>query len=615
MNNRLEYLEFMSKSNSITNTRRLYDKALQALPVTQHDLIWTSFLRWVKSVNIPELSYRTFKRYVMFNADGFELLVQYLIDSGDYSMMIREVVRGLEMGNNSLNYYLISKITDVISEQGKFVVADAKYMDLLFRRCIAHYPDEIGPLWCKFAQCYIHLGEVQRANDIFEEGMDSVATIRDFTLVFENYVKIIELLVHTQMSSSLESNNTDLDLLLSKLEYLVEKRSLLINSVMLRQNPSNVVEWMKRIKLLKDDSRQQLLTFIEALKTIDPSNCFGKLSSLWLGLAHFYESKDDLSSCRSVYENAVKVKYRNLSENMYVWSSWAEFEIRYYNEREALNVLQRALSDSNYQSKVPKNQLFANVKLWAFYLDLLTSLGTVDACKSAYEKAIDFRVINPTMVLNYASYLQSFSYYEESFAMYERVVEMFNFSEARILWLRYIKQFDDRYKGSKIERMRDIFGNVCKVVPTEYAAEFYILHANFEESHGYDRNAVSILDKATKVVPSNQKYDMYVLFILKIELLFGITKTRQAYERAIMDLDDVSSRQMCINFAGSERKLGEIDRARAVLIYGSQTADPKRDMQYWEYWQQFEEVHGNEDTYREMLRIRRSTEAAYAQIL
>jgi len=35
------------------------------------------------------------------------------------------------------------------------------------------------------------------------------------------------------------------------------------------------------------------------------------------------------------------------------------------------------------------------------------------------------------------------------------------------------------------------------------------------------------------------------------------------------------SREMCIRFADLERKLGEIDRARAVYMHASQMADPR----------------------------------------
>jgi pre-mRNA-splicing factor SYF1 len=60
-----------------------------------------------------------------------------------------------------------------------------------------------------------------------------------------------------------------------------------------------------------------------------------------------------------------------------------------------------------------------------------------------------------------------------------------------------------------------------------------------------------------------------------------------------------------------ERKLGEIDRARAIYVHCSQICDPKTSTKFWQIWREFEIGHGNEDTVREMLRIKRSVQATY----
>ena len=104
------------------------------------------------------------------------------------------------------------------------------------------------------------------------------------------------------------------------------------------------------------------------------------------------------------------------------------------------------------------------------------------------------------------------------------------------------------------------------------------------------------------------------LYIRKVEQHYGITKTRPVYERAITDLNDDDSRAMCIEFATMESKLGEVDRARAIYQHGSQFADPRKFGDYWAKWKQFEEMYGNEDTFREMLRIQRSVETANSQV-
>jgi pre-mRNA-splicing factor SYF1 len=68
---------------------------------------------------------------------------------------------------------------------------------------------------------------------------------------------------------------------------------------------------------------------------------------------------------------------------------------------------------------------------------------------------------------------------------------------------------------------------------------------------------------------------------------------------------------MCLRFAALERKLGEIDRARAVYAHASQFCDPRVNPRFWSEWNNFEIETGSEDTFREMLRIKRSVQAQY----
>ncbi|KAF3964731.1 hypothetical protein CMV_011003 [Castanea mollissima] len=70
---------------------------------------------------------------------------------------------------------------------------------------------------------------------------------------------------------------------------------------------------------------------------------------------------------------------------------------------------------------------------------------------------------------------------------------------------------------------------------------------------------------------------------------------------------------MCLKYAELEKSLGEIDRARAIYVFASQFADPRSDVDFWIKWHEFEVQHGNEETFREMLRIKRSVSASYSQ--
>lgn len=77
---------------------------------------------------------------------------------------------------------------------------------------------------------------------------------------------------------------------------------------------------------------------------------------------------------------------------------------------------------------------------------------------------------------------------------------------------------------------------------------------------------------------------------------------------------DDDCREVCRRYAALEQKLGEVDRARAIWIHGAAMADPSKHKAYWDEWNDFEVRHGNEDTFREMLRIKRSVAASFSSV-
>ncbi|RHN72953.1 putative tetratricopeptide-like helical domain-containing protein [Medicago truncatula] len=70
---------------------------------------------------------------------------------------------------------------------------------------------------------------------------------------------------------------------------------------------------------------------------------------------------------------------------------------------------------------------------------------------------------------------------------------------------------------------------------------------------------------------------------------------------------------MCLKYAELERSVGEIERSRGVYVFASKFAHPRSDQDFWNKWREFEVQRGNEDTFREMLRIKRSVSASYIQ--
>lgn len=241
---------------------------------------------------------------------------------------------------------------------------------------------------------------------------------------------------------------------------------------------------------------------------------------------------------------------------------------------------------------------------------------TIQTTKDAYDRALELKVATPSHVMNYASFLQDKKYFEESFAAYERGIGLFPFPHAGAapLWKNYLTSFLERYGGSKTPRVRELFDRCLADCPPEESPEFYLLYGDYEETHGLTKRALGVYERMCGSVPQSEKYTAYRLYIAKAIQYLGVTSARPIYEAAISALEDGPASRICLEYAKMETGLREVDRARTVLVYGAQLADPRRDPDYWKAWHEFEVSHGNEETFREMLRVKRSVQAAFSTV-
>lgn len=129
------------------------------------------------------------------------------------------------------------------------------------------------------------------------------------------------------------------------------------------------------------------------------------------------------------------------------------------------------------------------------------------------------------------------------------------------------------------------------------------------------RRTLAIYDRATKMIPPNDKFEVFCVYIKVVKQRFGALRTRGLYQEAVNCLPVTHLVDICIHYSNMERSLGEIGRARAILVHASQYGSPggndsssPGEIDLWTHWHTFEVAHGNEDTFRDMLRIRRSVQ-------
>jgi pre-mRNA-splicing factor SYF1 len=128
------------------------------------------------------------------------------------------------------------------------------------------------------------------------------------------------------------------------------------------------------------------------------------------------------------------------------------------------------------------------------------------------------------------------------------------------------------------------------------------MYAQYEENYGLAKNAMEIYDRATRSVAKGEQIEVFKVFLAKSTTMFGLTYTRPIFEKALQTLPDDHARYFSFKFVEMELSLGEVDRARSILAYSSQFSNPHTETDFWNFWKDFEVKHGNEETFKEMLR-------------
>lgn len=535
-----------------------------------------------------------------------------------------------------------------------------------------------GTLWTRLAEYHVRAGDFELARSVYEEALDAVTRVRDFSLVFDAYVKFEEGVIEALMElmeeeeeeeevedegdeegakgetskgkGSTANDDEDLDILLgddafgpvvpdeeggadssadvelavSRAEHLTSRRPLLLNRVLLRQNPHNVGEWIRRSRLHLDlgEADRAAAALEESLKAVDARKCVnGSSCTLVLTLVDVMENEiKDIDGARSVLERICSKEeydFADAEDLAQCHAAWVELELRREEWDTALNLARRATSGKvGKKGSRAARGLSRSLRLWNLLFDLEESLGTVQTTKDAYDRALELKVATPSHILNYASFLKDKKYFEESFAAFERGLGLFPFPHAGavMLWKNYLTEFLERYSGSKTPRARELFDRCLAECPPEESPEFYLLYGEYEEAHGLTKRALRVYERMCASVPLPEKYAAYRLYIAKATQCLGVTSARPIYESAIAALEDGPASRICLEYAKMETGLRETDRARAALVYGAQLADPRRDPDYWKAWHEFEVSHGNEETFREMLRVKRSVAAAFSTV-
>lgn len=296
----LSYISFVIHHDpycSVTNVRRLFNRALLALPATQHDLIWSEYLCFIlkkvppkglfiqksskevgpvvtscqngtfEKENYPwdiphETVLRVLRRYAhYYEPAARELLADVALEFGRFgeaAALYCEILNDAEFlsVSGTTRHELWIQFTDVCTEHpeesreggvdfegivrgvlkpseaigsgwkvfdetktGEGEDGDEEADEAKRRQAIKDQQAQLqaslgeleGTLWNKLALYHIRSGEFELAQSIYEEAMECVSRVRDFSLIFDAYVKFEENVIEALMEKMNEDDEDEVE--------------------------------------------------------------------------------------------------------------------------------------------------------------------------------------------------------------------------------------------------------------------------------------------------------------------------------------------------------------------------------------------------------------------
>lgn len=67
----------------------------------------------------------------------------------------------------------------------------------------------MGRLWTSLADFYIRQGLYEHARDVYEEGLQTVTTVRDFSLIFDTLTQFEETLIAHRLATADEDEDEE----------------------------------------------------------------------------------------------------------------------------------------------------------------------------------------------------------------------------------------------------------------------------------------------------------------------------------------------------------------------------------------------------------------------
>jgi pre-mRNA-splicing factor SYF1 len=256
--------------------------------------------------------------------------------------------------------------------------------------------------------------------------------------------------------------------------------------------------------------------------------------------------------------------------------------------------------------------------LWTFHVDFLESLyyrkgrQFADDTKLVYQRMLDLGLITKQQVLNFVNLVEQLGgSFHDVFQILSKACNKIPWPARGELWIILLdKAIAFWVPEGRIERIREVYEDATKDTPPDCVMAIYKHWAAFEEQHGAPSKVVGKLCSAIRKLDNlDRQLEMVDFAVSKAKRLSGLTGARPVFELALKDLalTDEALMSLSLEFAGLEAALGDILRARAIFTHCAQSCRvyPGDSSPLWAHWADFEQRYGDEQTMRDMLRLKR----------